>query len=75
MDMGGRNLAVIFATMNMVGNFGSWAFTKFIPRVVSWRGRWDDALIVFAAMHVVAIVCWLLINPNGVIGERDAERA
>ncbi|HEY7155805.1 MAG TPA: MFS transporter [Gemmataceae bacterium] len=68
MDMGGRNLPVIFATMNMAGNLGSWAFTKYIPRVVTWRG-WEAALLVFAAMHVVAIVCWLLLNPNGVIGE------
>ncbi len=69
MDMSGRNLGVIFATMNMAGNLGAFAFTLLIPRVVSWRG-WDAALLVFAAMHVVAIVCWLLLNPNGVIGER-----
>ena len=69
MDMGGRNLGVIFGTMNMAGNLGAWAFTKFIPRVVTWRG-WDAALLVFAGMHVVAIVCWLLLNPNGFIGER-----
>ena len=67
MDMGGRNLAVIFATMNMAGNLGSWAFTKFIPRVVTGSG-WDTALLVFAAMHVLAILCWLVLNPNGVIG-------
>ncbi|MGH7224392.1 MAG: MFS transporter, partial [Gemmataceae bacterium] len=75
MDMGGRNLGVIFGTMNMAGNLGAWAFTKFIPRVVTWRG-WDGALLVFAGMHVVAIVCWLLLNPNGLIGERaDAATA
>jgi sugar phosphate permease len=68
MDMGGRNLGVIFATMNMAGNLGAWAFTTFLPRVVEWQG-WDRALLVFAAMHVVAIVCWLFINPNGIIGE------
>jgi ACS family glucarate transporter-like MFS transporter len=68
MDMGGRNLPVIFATMNMAGNLGSWAFTKFVPRVVSWQG-WDAALLVFAGMHVVAILCWLPLNPHGVIGE------
>jgi ACS family glucarate transporter-like MFS transporter len=68
MDMGGRNLGVIFATMNMAGNLGSWAFTQFIPRVVDWGG-WDRALLVFAAMHVFAIVFWLVLNPNGIIGE------
>jgi sugar phosphate permease len=69
MDMGGRNLGVIFGTVNMAGNLGAWAFTKFIPRVVTWRG-WDGALLVFAGLHVLAIVCWLLLNPNGLIGER-----
>ncbi len=69
MDMGGRNLGIIFATMNMAGNLGSWAFTTFLPRIVEWRG-WNTALLVFASMHVVAIVCWLVLNPNGIIGER-----
>jgi ACS family glucarate transporter-like MFS transporter len=69
MDMGGRNLGIIFGTMNMAGNLGSWAFTRYIPRVVNWYG-WDAALVVFAAMHVVAILCWLPLNPNGVIGEQ-----
>jgi len=68
MDMGGRNLGIIFATMNMAGNLGSWAFTKFIPRIVTVHG-WQGALLVFAAMHIVAIGCWLLLNPNGLIGE------
>lgn len=72
MDMGGRNLGVIFGTMNMAGNLGAWAFTKFLPRVVTGYS-WDAALLVFAGMHVVAIACWLLINPNGMIGERAAD--
>jgi ACS family glucarate transporter-like MFS transporter len=68
MDMGGRNLGVVFGLVNMTGNLGSWAFTKFLPRVVEHQG-WDAALFVFAALHVVAILCWLPLNPNGVIGE------
>ncbi len=72
MDMGGRNLGVIFATMNMAGNLGASAFTSFIPVVVRWRG-WDSALLVFAALHVVALVCWLALNPNGIIGERPED--
>jgi sugar phosphate permease len=68
MDMGERRLGLIFATMNMAGNLGAWAFTSYIPLVVRWRG-WDAALFVFAGMHVVAVVCWVAINPNGVIGE------
>lgn len=73
MDMGGRNLGVIFATMNMAGNLGAWAFTKFFPRVVTWQG-WGGALLVFVGMQIVAIVCLWLLNSNGVIGERAEVR-
>jgi ACS family glucarate transporter-like MFS transporter len=69
MDMAGRNLGVVFGTMNMAGNLGAGAFAWFIPRLVS-RGGWDSALVAFAGLHLVAAVCWLLVNPNGTIGER-----
>ncbi len=69
MDMGGRNLGVIFATMNMAGNLGSWAFITFLPRFVEGK-NWDKGLFVFAAMLIIAIACWLVLNPNGIIGER-----
>jgi cyanate permease len=55
--------------MNMVGNLGSWAVSKYFPYVVQWRG-WDEALLAFALLHVIAVLLWLPINPNGVIGER-----
>jgi hypothetical protein len=75
MDMSGRNLGVIFGAMNMAGNLGAWAFIKFLPRIVTSSG-WDTALFVFAAMYVVAIACWLVLNPNGIIGESvDAPRS
>jgi sugar phosphate permease len=70
MDMGGRNLGVIFATMNMAGNLGAWAFNKAVPRVVISSAGWNGALLLFAVLYLVAVVCWLLINPNGTIGER-----
>jgi cyanate permease len=35
------------------------------------RGGWNLALGVWLAMHVVAIVCWLFLNPNVVIGEES----
>jgi len=35
-----------------------------------YGGDWTPTLILFAAMHVIALVFWLLLNPNGVIGER-----
>jgi sugar phosphate permease len=69
MDMGGRNLGVVFATMNMAGNLGSSAFAWCAPLLVGYGG-WDAPLAVFAGLHLFAAVCWLFINPNGTIGER-----
>jgi ACS family glucarate transporter-like MFS transporter len=70
MDMGGRKLGVVFGAMNMIGNFGSGTFVWLVPRLRTWAGDWDLALAVFAGVHVLAAVCWLLLNPNGTIGER-----
>ncbi len=69
MDMGGRNLGVVFGTMNMVGNLGAMAFTGLSPWLKQWSGSWALPMLVFAGMHVVAALCWLLLNPEGVIGE------
>ncbi len=70
MDMGGKQLGVVFGAMNMAGNFGSWAFVWVVPRLVSWSGGWGLALAVFAGVHLLAAVCWMPLNPNGTIGDR-----
>jgi ACS family glucarate transporter-like MFS transporter len=70
MDMGGRNVGVIFGLMNMAGNLGAGAFTALVPQLNAWYGGgWTPTLVVFAAMHVVALLCWLPLDPNGTIGE------
>ena len=68
MDLGGRNLGIVFSTMNMAGNLGATAFTWAVPRLNN-LGGWDATLFVFAGAHVTAALCWLPLNPNGVIGE------
>ncbi len=74
MDMGGRNLGVVFGLMNMAGNFGAYAFTAVVPRLNAWYGGdWTPTLLLFGAMHVAALICWLPLNPNGVIGEPAPE--
>jgi hypothetical protein len=70
MDVGGRHVAVVFSLMNMAGNLGALAFAWVIPRLKVWTGGWDAGLAVFAGLHVAAALCWLLLNPDGVIGER-----
>jgi hypothetical protein len=55
----------------MLGNFGAVFFVWLAPLLTGWYGGdWTPTLILFAVMHVIALVFWLLLNPNGVIGER-----
>lgn len=68
MDISGKYLAVVFGLMNMVGNLGATAFTSSVSVLVKWGG-WELALGVWLGMHVVALVCWLFLDPNVVIGE------
>ncbi len=75
MDIGGRHVAVVFGVFNMVGNLGSWAFIKYLPRLIPTSGGasqasdWDLALAVFAGLNVAAALCWLFIRPEQTIGE------
>jgi sugar phosphate permease len=70
MDISGKNLGVIFSTMNMMGNFGSMTLTAVFGLVSDWRG-WQASLMVFVAAQLIAIVCWLFLNPNRNIGEEQ----
>jgi MFS family permease len=72
MDMGGKNLGVIFSTMNMSGNIGAWLF----PLAVGWlikARRWDLALCLFVGLFLASAVFWLFLNPAGVIAEREPQ--
>jgi sugar phosphate permease len=71
MDVGGKNLPIVFGAMNMVGNFGAAAITWIVPRLNRWTGSWDASLIMLIAIHAVALVCWLFLNPNRTVGERE----
>ena len=68
LDIGGRYVAIVFSIMNMAGNLGAFTFISVISFLVDWGG-WDLALAVFVGMHLAAALCWLLLDPDVVIGE------
>lgn len=63
-DMGGKHVAPVFATMNMTGNVGAILFPLVVPFVQEWYG-WPSVLLVFGAMYVGAALCWALLKPDG----------
>lgn len=69
-DMGGAHVATVNATMNMMGNFGAWAFPVVVPWLLARFGSWDAVLVVFGALYVVGALFWLLLKPEGSIVEQ-----
>ncbi len=69
LDMGGRNLAVVFSMMNMAGNLGASAF----QRVFGWlteQYSWDAGLALFAGCYLAGAACLAFLNSAGTIGEK-----
>jgi MFS family permease len=69
-DMGGRHVAPVFATMNMSGNVGAAIFPLLVPPLLAWTGNWDAVLFLFAGIYVAAALCWLPFNAEKPIFHR-----
>ncbi|HKX60341.1 MAG TPA: MFS transporter [Verrucomicrobiae bacterium] len=69
-DMGGQHVATVNATMNMMGNFGAWAFPIVVPWLLVRFGNWDAVLVVFGALYVIGALFWLLLKPEGTVFEQ-----
>ena len=72
-DMGGRHTAILFATMNMVGNLGAFAFIRLVPEITEHLS-WNAVLVLFALFYVAAALFWLLINPQVSVVEQSLFR-
>jgi MFS family permease len=69
-DMGGQHVATVNATMNMMGNFGAWAFPIVVPWLLVRFGNWDAVVVVFGALYVIGALFWLLLKPEGTVFEQ-----
>jgi sugar phosphate permease len=72
-DMGGRNIAILFSTMNMIGNLGAFVFIRMVPELVKFTG-WDAVLGLFGVLYLAAAAFWLLVNPQGTILDQSLIR-
>jgi hypothetical protein len=72
-DMGGGQTAVLFATMNMVGNLGAFAFIRMVPEITGYLS-WNAVLALFGALYLGAALFWLLINPRRTVAEQSLIR-
>lgn len=74
MDMGGRQVAAVFSTMNAVGGIGAFSFPVVVPWIVE-AGGWDAVLFTFAGIYVAAAVCWIAFDARGTIVPQTAQPA
>jgi ACS family glucarate transporter-like MFS transporter len=74
-DMGGKHVAPVFSTMNMLGNVGAYFFPLLVPWLVKQDKSWDLVLIVFAGIHLLAAGSWLLLDPRGTVFRKDETEA
>lgn len=70
MDVSGRNVAPVFSTMNMIGNFGAGLLPFITPTYRQWAAStpwfldlvggnsWSILPILFGSMYFLAAMCW-----------------
>ena len=71
-DIGGRHAGKVSGTMNMAGNLGSAIVAIAFPYLIAWTGGPTTFFYVGAGLNAVAIVFWILSNPNDRIQEAVA---
>lgn len=72
-DMGGRHVAPLFSTMNMIGNFGALAFIAGTPYVEQQIG-WSGVMAMFCALFLVAAFCWWRLDSSGTVFDQSLLR-
>jgi ACS family glucarate transporter-like MFS transporter len=63
MDVGGKSVATLSGTMNMMGNVGGFVSPIVCGYLVKQTGNWNLAFYVTAAAYVLGAFCWLGMDP------------
>ncbi len=63
-ELGGKNSAVLSATMNTAGQIGGILSPIVLAYIVDRLGSWSMPLHVLSGLYLIAAVCWVFINPE-----------
>ncbi len=63
-DLGGRNPAVLSATMNTAGQVGGILSPIVLAYIVERFGNWSMPLHILSCLYVMAAISWLVIRPT-----------
>ncbi len=87
MDMGGRHVGAVFATMNMLGNIGAGMLPWLVPSFRRWvestptlmnacsNDSWNAVVALVAFLYLAAATCWLLLPLRGTVFDHAWVRA
>jgi MFS transporter, ACS family, glucarate transporter len=62
-ELGGRNSAVLSATMNTAGQIGGILSPIVLAYIVDRLGNWTMPLHILSGLYFMAAICWIFINP------------
>lgn len=83
LDMGGKHVGAVFATMNMCGNIGAGILPLLVPSLREWirstprlmevcgGDPWNAVIAMVASLYLIAGVCWLMMPMRGTVFEPD----
>jgi MFS transporter, ACS family, glucarate transporter len=74
MDVGGKAVATLSGTMNMMGNVGGFVSPIVCGYIVKHTGQWNLSFYVTAAAYVLGAVCWLIMDPVTPLEVQTARR-
>lgn len=63
-DLGGRNSAVLSATMNTAGQIGGILSPIVLAYIVDRFNDWSMPLHVLSCLYLIAAICWIFIHPE-----------
>lgn len=63
-ELGGRNSAVLSATMNTAGQVGGILSPIILAYIVDRLGNWNMPLQILAVLYGIASICWIFIHPE-----------
>jgi MFS family permease len=75
MDVGGKSVATLSGTMNMMGNVGGFVSPIVCGYIVKHTGQWNLAFFVTAAAYLLGAVCWLSMDPVTPLELQASQRA
>jgi ACS family glucarate transporter-like MFS transporter len=63
MDVGGKHVGTVSATMNMMGNIGGFVSPVVVGYIVGITKCWDLTFYVMAGLYLIGAICWWLLDP------------